>query len=285
MKQKLASRQLEPFGVEISGIDLSKDLPEEVTDELRRLYDRHHLLVFREQKLTLEEQRRAAAIFGPIFPLDEGVHFISNTRKEGFLGNLELKFHSDLAHCEYPIEGVMLQGIELDSGRTSTKFSSSIRAWDSLPEDLKDRVLNRRALHVFAYGPNDGKYWVDRRLPHWSHRIARPHPRTGELCLYVMPESTRMIEGMNEDEAMPILERLYAHVARPEAIYEHVWHVGDVVLWDNLANQHARGALDPNVPRTMQRATLGLLTFKQQYPDLGDEVLDVITGRLGTEPQ
>lgn len=284
MADQLEWRQIAPFGAEVIGIDLSQMPSRAILNQLRQLYDEHHLLIFHGQNLTLEQQRSAAGWFGKLYPPAEGVNFISNTRKDGFLGNLELKFHSDLAHCEYPIESVMLLGVELDEGNTSTKFVSSTKAWIELPDNLKKAVENRRAVQCFAYGPNDGLYGYDENLPNWSHRIARPHPRTGEPCLYVMPESTRIIEGLPEEEGRPLLEALYAHIARPEAIYEHIWHIGDVVLWDNLACQHARGALNPDVPRTMQRATLGPLTFKQQYPALTPEAQEIVFGRLGAEP-
>jgi taurine dioxygenase len=46
------------------------------------------------------------------------------------------------------------------------------------------------------------------------------------------------LEGMSEDEAQPLLERIYAHVTRPETVYRHKWQVGDVLMWDNCLTQH-----------------------------------------------
>ena len=48
-------------------------------------------------------------------------------------------------------------------------------------------------------------------------------------------------------------------------IYGHRWATGDLVLWDNLAVQHARGAAGTGV-RTLQRVTIAELGYESQYP-------------------
>jgi alpha-ketoglutarate-dependent taurine dioxygenase len=271
--------EMKPFGVKIHGLNISEELDYSTVDQLRRLYDEHHLMVFHDQALTLEQQNRFAANFGPLCPPDGETNYISNIRKDGYLGNSELKFHSDISHCEFPIEGIMLHGIELDSGNTSTKFVSLVDAWSTLPDELKEQAFNRRAVHVFDH--QSSEYAVNKDMPHWSHRIARPHPRTGEICLFAPLLATKVVEGLPEAEGRQLLQRLQNHMYRAEAIYEHVWHVGDVVFWDNLACNHARGPLDPNVPRTMQRATLGPLSMMQQNAHLAKQAKEAIARMIG----
>lgn len=64
MAEKVEWWAIEPFGAEVTGIDLSKVPSPAIRQQLRQLHDEHRLLVFRGQNLTLEEQRRAAAWFG-----------------------------------------------------------------------------------------------------------------------------------------------------------------------------------------------------------------------------
>lgn len=272
-------RHIEPFGVEILDLDVSVDLPHTTIDELRKLYELNHLMVFRGQKLTLEQQNRFAANFGVLCPPDGETNYISNIRKDGYLGNSELLFHSDISHCEFPIEGIMLHGIEIDSGNTSTKFVSLVQAWSTLPEDLKEQAFNLRAVHVFDHSSRE--YAVNEAMPHWSHRIARPHPKTGQFCLFASQLAAKVVEGLPEKEGRQLLQRLQDHMYRTEAIYEHVWHLGDIVLWDNLACNHARGPLDPTVPRTMQRATLGPLSMMQQNTHLESGAKELIAKTIG----
>lgn len=277
--QDFSWRALEPFGVEVRDLDVSRDLPQSTVDKLRRLFDEHQVMVFRGQELTLEQQNRFAANFGVLCPPDGETNYISNIRKDGYLGNSELVFHSDISHCEFPIEAIMLHAIQVDSGNTSTKFVSLVNAWAALPENLKEQAFDRRAVHVFDHRSRE--YSVNDAMPHWSHRIARPHPRTGKICLFAPQLAAKVVEGLPEKEGRQLLQGLQDHMYRPEAIYEHVWYLGDVVLWDNLACNHARGPLDPNVPRTLQRSTLGPLSMMQQNTHLAEDARKLIAEVIG----
>ena len=63
--------------------------------------------------------------------------------------------------------------------------------------------------------------------------IVRTHPETGEKSLYVQPRFTIGIEGMDDDEAQPLLDILFAHQIRPEFVYLNEWRDGDLLMWDN----------------------------------------------------
>jgi taurine dioxygenase len=39
--------------------------------------------------------------------------------------------------------------------------------------------------------------------------------------------------------------------------YEHHWEPGDLVVWDNVGLQHARGAVGRGAPRTLRRIVIG----------------------------
>jgi alpha-ketoglutarate-dependent taurine dioxygenase len=52
----------------------------------------------------------------------------------------------------------------------------------------------------------------------------------------------------------------------PEAVYEHVWLNGDLIVCDNLATQHARGAIVNVGVRRLQRAVVAESRFYDQYP-------------------
>jgi taurine dioxygenase len=40
-------------------------------------------------------------------------------------------------------------------------------------------------------------------------------------------------------------------------VYEHTWCNGDIVIWDNIALQHARGSLKSAGRRVLQRVIVG----------------------------
>jgi taurine dioxygenase len=68
---------------------------------------------------------------------------------------------------------------------------------------------------------------------------------------------TVAISGMAADESRALLHRVYDHVYRPEAQYVHVWNAGDLVIWDNIALQHARGNTGQAGKRVLQRVIVG----------------------------
>lgn len=54
-----------------------------------------------------------------------------------------------------------------------------------------------------------------------------------------VPGYTIGIDGIPDDEAIPILKELYAHQARPEFVYRHKWTEGMLIMWDNCCVIHA----------------------------------------------
>ncbi|GAC1332471.1 MAG: hypothetical protein NVSMB20_03960 [Bradyrhizobium sp.] len=53
-----------------------------------------------------------------------------------------------------------------------------------------------------------------------------------------------------------LLDQLWDYVARPEFAWEHVWRVGDLVLWDNRCTMHRRDPFDASARRIMHRTQI-----------------------------
>ena len=64
------------------------------------------------------------------------------------------------------------------------------------------------------------------------------------------------ILGLEPDEGQALLEELHDRCFRSEFVYEHKWHVGDGVLWDNACAMHRRESWDPAFQRLMKRTTI-----------------------------
>ena len=56
---------------------------------------------------------------------------------------------------------------------------------------------------------------------------------------------------------VPDVARPQAHCHAAERVLEHRWRTGDVVFWDNIALQHARGDLGGVGRRVLQRVIVG----------------------------
>ena len=61
--------------------------------------------------------------------------------------------------------------------------------------------------------------------------------------LVVTQGMTKGILEVPSEASEDLLEEIFAHLYRPEGVYEHEWRNGDLIVWDNLAVQHGR----PNV--------------------------------------
>ena len=72
------------------------------------------------------------------------------------------------------------------------------------------------------------------------HPVFRTNEDTGRKAVYVNRLMTVGIEGMPQEEAKPLLNAVFDHAEKQEFVYEHVWRMGDLLLWDNRCSSHAR---------------------------------------------
>ena len=80
------------------------------------------------------------------------------------------------------------------------------------------------------------------------------------LCLMAYRHVKRIkriyIDGIDRAESEKVLENLFEMAEDPAIIYEHVWQVGDLLMWDNLACLHARTDWPSKQRRTLRRCTV-----------------------------
>lgn len=62
---------------------------------------------------------------------------------------------------------------------------------------------------------------------------------------------------MDWDESRELLHSVYEHLYQPNHVLEHRWRNGDIVIWDNIALQHARSSLRNCGKRVLQRVIVG----------------------------
>jgi taurine dioxygenase len=252
-----------PIGAEIQGVDLSRDIDRGVMRQIEAAYDRHSVLVFRDQRLTPEQQIRFSGFFGPLeihvlkAYLLQGhpeILVVSNIRDdEGrFIGlpDAGQTWHTDTSYRQKPSRGSVLYALEIPhapDGRPlgDTLFAGTAPAYDDLSPEMKAMLAGKKAVH--SYGrrkrvPGSQRAKLTReqldQTPDVAHPVVRTHPNTGRKALYVFSGECTGIEGMPEARALELIAELTEHCIRPEYIYRHVWRRGDVVMWDNAATLH-----------------------------------------------
>lgn len=262
------------LGAAVKGLDLREKPDAATVEAVLAAFHEHIVLVFRDQELTEEEQKRFALNFGPLGvrkrkaenrpegPDSDHVMLITNIRENGIpIGSLpdgEMLFHHDMCYVEAPDMATMLYAIEPTRDGGHTLFANMYAAYDKLRPETRALIEGRQVLQIYQYDPlipADPSAGIDNFDHLWQPAIV-VHPATGRKALYVNQLMTMKIEGLDDDEARPVLKELWALNADPELVYEHVWEKGDLVMWDNLCSTHARTDFPDDQTRLMRRCTV-----------------------------
>jgi len=267
----LQTRPLSPaLGAEIIGVDLRREMDDGLAARLLEVWHRHLVILLRDQQLSEAEQVRFAECFGPPAVIHTkqfvrshpAVMLISNIREDGkpigALPDGEMQFHSDQCYQERPAMASMLYAIEVPSKGGNTLFANAYAAYETLPADIKRRIEGRRALNAYDYDTAATKRGtkVADGVPTYVHPVVRTHPATGRKALYVNRLMTVRIEEMPEEESDELLGFLFDHQEQRQFVYEHVWRVGDILMWDNRCALHARTDFSADERRLMRRVTI-----------------------------
>jgi taurine dioxygenase len=258
------------LGAEIIGVDLSQPMSDALFESIRDCWHDNIVVLFRDQHLSEADQVRFAERFGPLAlshtrrytTANPAVMLISNIRENGkqigALPDGEMQFHSDQCYQEKPAMASMLYAIEIPNVGGNTLFANAYKAYETLPDEIIRRLDGREALHAYDYDAASVKRGtrIKDGVPHFAHPVFRTHPVTGRKALYINRLMTIAIEGLPEAESDQLLNILFAHQENPAFVYEHVWRVNDLLMWDNRCALHARTDFSEQERRLMRRVTV-----------------------------
>ncbi len=191
-----------------------------------------------------------------------GVMLVSNIRENGkpigVLPDGEMFFHSDQCYAERPTMATLLYAVEIPSQGGNTLFANMYAAYDSLPDETKQRLDGLTAMNVYDYATNatvrrPGVPAMQPDAPSYAHPVVRTHPATRRKALYVNRLMTDHIVGMPRADSDRLLETLFDHQEQRRFVYEHVWRPGDLIMWDNRCTLHARTDFPSTERRLLRR--------------------------------
>ena len=247
MEIKLLSGAL---GAEIKGINL-KDTSEDNFKKINDLLLEHKVIFFRDQLINAEEHIALAEKFGPLEThayvkgLEKYPEIVRIIKAEDEQNQWGENWHSDVSYNAKPTKAVILKSIKIPPVGGDTVFANMELAWDTLDNNIKKIVINKKAEH-FSLGAG---FFID-NYKHFesngnnsveysnSHPIVRTHPETGKKILFVNWTYTKKIVGLEENESNEILNKIFEHQSRLDLTCRFSWTENAVAIWDNRSVIH-----------------------------------------------
>ena len=239
------------LGADIHGVDISRDLEDDVVGEMRQAFLDHLVIFLRDQQATPAQQVAFARRFGtPMeYPqlkgLAEAPLITPVVKLEHERNNFGGIWHSDTTYLTEPPMGSMLLAREVPPYGGDTMFANQYLAYEALSDGLKQTLdglmgVSSSAKAEVTKTREDQMKAAGAQLKVLSaeHPIVRSHPETGRKALYTSEAHTAHIMGWTEKESLPLLRFLWEHQVKPEFTCRFRWEAGSLAFWDNRAAMH-----------------------------------------------
>ena len=251
-------RELKPgFGAEVRGVDLATADSSTIRDVVN-VFDRHGVLLVRDQAMTPDDLMRFLGHFGEIedhtlkqytLPGYPKIFILSNrTDAQGRpIGahNDGLGWHTDYSYMAEPVKCTMLYAVEVPPEGSDTLIADCCAAYRELPESRR-RTLEGLALHhsykFFMENRDHGRMQISKELedatPDVVHPLIRTHPVDGRKALWPSTGTVKEVVGLPGPEGMKLLDELVGFVTEDRFVLRHKWRVGDIFMFDNRCTLH-----------------------------------------------
>jgi alpha-ketoglutarate-dependent 2,4-dichlorophenoxyacetate dioxygenase len=277
-------RPLHPlFAAEVSGLDLREPMTADAAAAVERAIAEHAVLVFRDQRISDEQQLAFSRCFGELEetrgtgiskPGEQRLHpafaDVSNLDKDNTLlardnrrrlyslGNM--LWHSDSSFKPVPAAYSLLSGRVVVSRGGQTEFADMRAAYDALDAATKAEIEDLVCEHSLIYsrqllGFDDLTEAERATMRPVLQRLVRTHPLSGRRSIYLSSHIGKII-GWPVPEALAFIRDLTEHATDRRFVYAHHWQPFDLVMWDNRCTMHRARRYDPGQVRDMRRTTV-----------------------------
>ncbi len=282
------------FGAECSGLDLTRPLSEAEVKQVTDAMDTWGVTVWRDTHMSDADHVEFSRNFGYLerVPRREGVKYrlpfrelfdASNLNVEGEITQDEAAiqyrkgdrlWHTDSAFMEKRTSYSLLLAHSVPPEGGETSFADTRSAYEDLPAEMKEFLEGKIGINTLWWsrklaGADIADEEIDER-PKARHPLVHVHKGSGRKALFIAAH-TMDVEGMPRDEGRKLIRELIEHATQPQYVFTVEWHVGDMVIWDNLCSMHRGGdyAYD-TYKRDMRRTTVREGTEPHQM-ETGDD--------------
>jgi alpha-ketoglutarate-dependent 2,4-dichlorophenoxyacetate dioxygenase len=290
------------FGAECSGLDLTKPLTADEVKQVTDAMDTWGITVWRNTGMNDDQHVEFSRNFGYLerVPRREGVRFrlphrelfdASNLNVDGEITQDEAAiqyrkgdrlWHTDSAFMEKRTSYSLLLAHEVPPEGGQTSFADTRSAYEDLSQELKDFLEDKVGVNSLWWsrrlaGADIADEEIEER-PTARHPLVHVHKGSGRKALFIAAH-TMDVEGMPKEEGRALIRQLIEHATQPQYVFSVSWHVGDMVIWDNLCSMHRGGEYDyGRYKRDMRRTTVREGTEPHQL-ETGDDPFSELFSR------
>src|SRR5439155_8920954 len=228
------------LGAEIRGLNLKTPMDPQTCQAFEAELIEHKVLVLRDQHLTTAEHVAISRQFGKleVHPMRQHGEFPEILVRDNHKDNPVLStdvWHSDTTFRKCPTKYTILRCEIMPKVGGDTLWADMTAAYEGLSEVFKRMIEGLRAVHDFKHfratfskcAEDQAKLARKEELfPNPSHPVVRTHPISGRKAIFVNPQFTLRIEGLEEDESRAILGVLFAQAQVPEYQLRLRWTPG-----------------------------------------------------------
>ena len=245
--------------------DLNNPLNDETWRTLTDALYANRIIVIRNQSLDKETYYQFGQKLGDPIP-----HVLNHLRMPDYpammvVGNTDEKdkteairngtvlWHTDQSYEAVPASATMLHAIKVPQTGGRTQICNMVKAYEDLDDSTRMRLETLQVAHQYGRGklrPEEFRASPimtseqQEKLPTFYHPLVMPHPITGLRALYAVGQTSYAIKGMEDNEAIALLEQLKDHVLQEKYIYRHKYRVGDIAIWDTFQTLHSGEMID-----------------------------------------
>lgn len=273
----------ESFAAEIGDVDLAAPLAAEDRAAIEAAFNRYAVLVFPDQRLSVDQHLNFARGFGPLETTVQALRKDAKLRlppEIADVSNLDFEakrwdqhsrrrrfeaanhfWHTDSSFKRVPAKASLLYQRSIAPVGGQTEFADMRAAYDALDNATKECLRGLVAKHSLKFsraklGFNEFSAEEDRAFEPVPQTMVRRHPGSGRMTLYLASHAGH-IYGMPDNEAKPFIARLMEHATQRQFVYTHRWRMHDLVMWDDRCTMHrVRPYDDLRWDRDAQRATV-----------------------------
>lgn len=258
------------MGARVHGLDLNRAITADEAEQLHDALYEHRLLLFRQGPITDEQHIALMRALGNVIVEVAGgneITYIDARPDQGYVsGSGRLLFHADGQFTDFgPLQAISLYAVEMD--RTEpTIFADMVAAARRLPEPLRQQIAQMQivqcadmSLHVEKVRmrlSSQKPHVPDSQFPRAVHPALGKHLITGEPLINICELFTSHVVGMDDAQSDEVFAALEPYQYHPDYLYAHPWELHDLVVWDNMALNHARGQLAESSGRRLRRVSI-----------------------------